>query len=220
MRVCAVVPIKTNNQRVPGKNTRLLDGMPLMYYAFLALKGSKLIDDIYVNSSDFVIREIAKNCGLKTINRPEWLNGADAQGNELNLYALDQISGYDIYVEHHATNPFITARTIDHCIGLINPPVVTSVIPVVEIFNRLWYKDKEVNHEYHKLIGTQFMDPVFEEAGLYVFDIPAFLKEESRITKNRKFVTISPEEAFDIDTELDFRMAEVLYGHLQQVSTG
>ena len=50
-----VIPIKTNNQRLPGKNTMLLNGRPLYDYAFQSVKQCKNIDSVFVDSSDDLI---------------------------------------------------------------------------------------------------------------------------------------------------------------------
>lgn len=214
MKVCATVPIKTNNQRVPGKNTRLLQKKPLYHYAFEELSQCSLIDDIYINTSDNLFLNIAKDWGFKTIIRPEELNSPEAHGNDIIKQSLEAFNEeYDIFILHHVTNPFITAKTINDCIlSLRYSPHWTSIVPVVPLYDRLWCKGKEVNHTYKTLTGTQFMKPAYKESGLYVFRVNAFLEEQSRVTKNRMFLPLSLEEAFDIDTELDMRIAEIIHG--------
>jgi CMP-N-acetylneuraminic acid synthetase len=219
MKTCAVVPIKTNNQRVPGKNTRLLHGKPLYYYAFSELSRCTLVDDVYINTSDPEILSCAEEWNFGTLVRPEELNSPSAQGNDLIKHSLTLLEDfYDIFVLHHVTNPFITSKTIDSCVNLLSHCRESSVIPMVEIRDRLWFQGKEISHKYNELIGTQFMEPVYREAGLYIFRISSFLEEESRVTRSRVFFPISAEEAFDIDTELDFRIAESLYEYLSSVS--
>ena len=68
------------------------------------------------------------------------------------------------------TNPFIEILTLKKIYRLLkNNSKIDSVTPVYPIYNRLWYKKKPINHKYHKLIGTQFMEPVLVESGVYCF---------------------------------------------------
>ena len=47
MKVVALVPIKMNNERTPGKNTKQFDdGTPLIHFILKALKNAEEIDDL------------------------------------------------------------------------------------------------------------------------------------------------------------------------------
>ena len=53
MKVTAFVPMKLNNERLPGKNTKAFtNGKPLCQYILNTLLKVKEIDEIYVYCSD------------------------------------------------------------------------------------------------------------------------------------------------------------------------
>ena len=52
MKVVAVVPVKTNNERLPGKNTRPLGKIPLIQYCLDTLLQVEEISELYVYCSD------------------------------------------------------------------------------------------------------------------------------------------------------------------------
>ena len=52
------------------------------------------------------------------------------------------------------------------------------------------------------------MSPVQVESGIYCFRRESFIKNKSRIAKKNFFLEISEVESFDIDTEIDFKIAE------------
>ena len=55
-RVVAFVPVKLNNERLPGKNTKAFDGgKPLIQYILNTLKETRGIDEIYVYCSEEAI---------------------------------------------------------------------------------------------------------------------------------------------------------------------
>ena len=87
---------------------------------------------------------------------------------------------------------------------------LNSITPITNIYNRFWYKGTEINHKYNKLVGTQFMTPVSLETGVYCFRKKAFNYEKSRICKRNKFLEVDEIQSFDIDTKLDFLIAENL----------
>ena len=67
-KVIAIIPIKTNNQRLPGKNTKMLGENPLYHYMFTTTKNVNNIDQVWVDSSDSEILEIGLKYGFNTID--------------------------------------------------------------------------------------------------------------------------------------------------------
>ena len=45
MKIVSFIPIKLNNQRLPGKNTMELDGKPLCDYLFKTISDIDMIDE-------------------------------------------------------------------------------------------------------------------------------------------------------------------------------
>lgn len=218
MKVSAVIPIKTNNQRLPGKNTKLLAGRPLYDYLFSTIKKCSKVDEVYVDSSDENILEIALSHGFRIIKRPVELNSPDTSGNDLLDFELSQIDS-DVICQCFVTMPFLKSETIDLAVSTIEQSNSTSVLALCKVENRFWYKGVPVNHDYKVLHGTQYMDPVFHEAGFYVFKKEEFLKHKSRITDNHAIIEVSQHECIDIDTQYDFDLASVFASSLSEKSS-
>ena len=56
MKIALFIPIKLNNQRLPGKNTMLLNGRPLCDYLFKTVSEIDEITEKYVYCSDESIK--------------------------------------------------------------------------------------------------------------------------------------------------------------------
>ena len=210
----AVIPIKTNNQRLPGKNTMLLGKKPLYQHLFDTIIKCKNIDEVYVDSSDSSILKIAEDFGLKTFLRDESLNGPDTSGNDLIVNFLKQVN-CDILGQFFVTTPFLTVETIDRSFKILSEnDHMDSCFGLYEVHDRFWIDNKPVNHEMKKLVGTQYMKPLKREAGFYVFRKKPFMKEGSRITDNFCTFDVSSNECIDIDTIEDFLYAETIYNNL------
>ena len=214
MNAAAVIPIKTNNQRLPGKNTKILNGKPLYEYLFETVTKAKGLDKIYVSSSDDKILDIASDQGFETIRRPIHLNSPETSGNDLLRFEIEHIQEENI-CQLFVTLPFIEATTIDKCISTIKTESVDSLLPVYEVYDRFWFSDvvediTPVNHDPSILVGTQYMKPLYREAGFYVFKRSAFIREQKRVTTNFKHLIFDERQFIDIDTELDFFYAESL----------
>jgi CMP-N-acetylneuraminic acid synthetase len=210
IKSAAVVPIKTNNQRLPGKNTMLLGNKPLLNYLFDTLINNEIFSEIFIDSSDEKILNIAIDYGFTPIKRPAKLNSPNTQGNELLEFEIDYID-YPIIAQLFVTLPFITNKTISSAIKkLISLKDIDSVFGVSSINNRFWFENKPINHNPYKLNGTQYENPIKFEVGFYVFKKSAFLKEKSRITKRHAMIDVPIIETIDIDEEMDFNYAEFL----------
>ena len=112
MTKVVVIPIKTNNQRLPGKNTMILGKKPLYQHLFETIVKCKNIDKIYVDSSDKSILRIAETFGLNTFLRDENLNSPETSGNDLIKNFIEK-TDCDILGQFFVTTPFLTSQTID-----------------------------------------------------------------------------------------------------------
>jgi CMP-N-acetylneuraminic acid synthetase len=212
----AVIPIKTNNQRLPGKNTRILGDKPLLNHLFDTLATTSVFSHVFVDSSDDLILDIARWYGFLPIKRPPHLNSPETSGHDLLEFEMATIQ-QPIIAQLFVTLPFLKASTISSAVELLrNSPEATSILPVYEIFNRFWFGGKPVAHNPAQLIGTQYARPVFGETGFYVFRREAFLQEHARVTAHHKPLTTTTLEAIDIDQEHDFLYAEAIYAWQKQ----
>lgn len=205
-----LVHLKINSSRLKGKNFKLLNGIPLYKHTFDKLLKNKIFFDVYIHASSDKIRAITKKYGFKFLKRPNHLDEPNAQGNELISDCINKINN-KIVIQLFVTNPFLEIKTLKIISKKLEKSNFNSITPITEIYNRFWYKGKEINHKYNKLIGTQFMKPVAVEAGIYCFKSKAFKSEKSRICKKNIFYNVNAKESFDIDTKLDFIIAEMMF---------
>ena len=210
-KVVAVIPIKTNNQRLPGKNTKILGDYPLYHFMFTTVKKVQNIDEVWVDSSDPEILSIASDYGFKTIKRPTELNSPHTSGHDLINFEIKNtnLKRDDIFVQLFVTQPFITYSTIQTSIDkLLVSRGKTSILSLFPVENRFWYNNTPVSHSPTLLKGTQYEEPVYCEAGYYIFKVGAFLNEQSRITKDFIPYYVDSSQCLDIDNEIDFKLAE------------
>ena len=207
MKKAIVVPIKTNNQRLPGKNTMILGDMPLYAHLFKTLQKTTI--EVYVDSSDDEILKIAKQYNFKTIKRPVSLNTPETSG--IN-HALENID-CDILGQFFVTTPFLKIETIEKSFNLLesNSEKISSSFGLYPVYDRFWLNNKPVNHNYKNLVGTQYMNPLMRESGFYVFKKESFLNENSSITKDFITFEVNEKECIDIDTIEDFIYASEIY---------
>ena len=114
MKVVSFIPIKLNNQRLPGKNTMILNGRPVCDYIFETISKVDTIDEKYVYCSDEAIKPYIgpyEAEGLKFFKRDRYLDGYQIKGLEIIDRFVKDVDA-DIYVLTHVTQPFTKPESI------------------------------------------------------------------------------------------------------------
>jgi CMP-N-acetylneuraminic acid synthetase len=121
----------------------------------------------------------------------------------------------DFYLQTHSTNPLLRSETISNAIEMFlnNYPMYDSLFSVTKIRTRLWDSlARPINHNPAILLRTQDLPPVYEENScIYIFTRNTLESRHNRIGERPLMFEIDPIEAWDIDEELDFHIAEILY---------
>jgi CMP-N-acetylneuraminic acid synthetase len=213
-RLVALVPMKAHSERVPNKNTRDFNGRPLFHWILGTLEATSVVDEIVVNTdSERIAEEAAAEFGATTIERPEELRGDDVSMNRIILHDVAQVDA-DIYLQTHCTNPLLERETIvDAVEAYREDPDADSLFSVTPMQTRLWDGDAEpINHNRDELRRTQDLPPVYEEnSNLYLFTGTSVRRRENRIGDDPAMFPMGPQEAYDIDEMIDFKIAEFLH---------
>lgn len=207
--------MRHHSQRVPGKNYRPLAGKPLFHHILETLLSVPEIDSVMVDTdSEPVIEGIRRVFPtVRLIVRPEHLRADDVPMNEILLHDTAQTPA-DFYLQTHSTNPLLTAQTISAGIQkfLSEYPKYDSLFSVTRLQTRLYFADgRAINHNPRELIQTQDLPPVYEENScLYLFTRENLVKYHHRVGASPLMYEIPAGEAWDIDEELDFAIADFL----------
>jgi len=208
-KVIAVMPIKMNNERMPGKNIRLLGDRPLLQYELLNLKETGLLERIYLYCSNEEIIKYLPD-GIVFSKRPTYLDLPASNFSQIFAEFSAQYEA-DIYVYAHATAPFVTVKTIRECILAVQSGNYDSAFCAEEIMDFLWQDVKPLNFNAQNLPRSQDLPPIYREtSGVYVFTKEVFEKYHTRIGKRPFIKIVSYKEAVDINDYEDFMLAERL----------
>lgn len=209
MKIAAIVPIKFNNERLPGKNIKLLGSKPLIQYILDTLNREQKITEKYVFCSNERIREYLPATVL-FLQRSEALDLPTANFSQIFTEFSAEVSA-DIYVYAHATAPFIRNETLRECIDAVVSGKYDSAFTATKIQDFLWKHGEPLNFNAENLPRSQDIEPIYRESsGIYVFKKEVFLKYKRRIGKAAYIKEIGYREAVDINTQADFELAERL----------
>lgn len=211
----ALVPMRHHSERVPGKNFRPLGGRPLYEHILSTLRRCPEIARIVVDTDSAEIRKgIARAFPeVKLVERPEHLRRGDVSTNEVLIHDVGQVPGR-FYLQTHCTNPFLKHETVSQAIHTFfaTYPRHDSLFSVTRLQKRLWdERCRPINHDPQVLLRTQDLPPLYEENScLYIFERDGLLSRHNRLGVRPRMFEIDALEAWDIDDEEDFMMAEAI----------
>lgn len=214
-KIIALIPMRHHSERVPGKNYRPLAGRPLYAHILESLSACPEIAEVVVDTDSPTIMQGVSNDfpSVRLIERPEHLRADDVPMNEVLQYDIMQVSA-SFYLQTHSTNPLLRPETISRALEvfLMDYPKHDSLFSVTRFQTRFWDAEgRPVNHDPSVLIRTQDLPPIYQENScLYIFERSTFLERRNRLGERPLMFEIEAAEAWDIDEEIDFTIADFL----------
>lgn len=215
MKVVAFVPIKMNNERLPGKNIKpFSDGMTILEMILQKIKSVKNVAEIYVFCSDESIKKYIPS-GVKLLIREKYLDTAEATSQDIIKSFMSKVDA-DIYLLAHATSPFIKSSNIEKCINKVINEEYDSAFTAHMLQKLLWdSNNKPINFDAANIPRTQDLSPIYEEvSAAYVFKKETFKKYNRRIGINPYICNVGVIESIDIDQYEDFLLANCIYTNM------
>lgn len=225
--IYAFIFARGGSKGVQRKNIRLLAGKPLMAYAIETALKSEYIDRVIVSTEDAEIADVALQYGAEVpFMRPLELAQDDSPEWEAWRHAVEEMERrhgsdkMDIFVSLPPTSPLRRVEDVDACILAMMESDADIVITIRKAnrhpsFNMVTL-DKygyagvlmPLGKTFHR---RQDFPPAFDMTTVAYVARPEFIKSAREMFHGRvKAVVIPEERALDIDTELDFTLAEFL----------
>ncbi len=214
-KITAVIPIRSGSQRVKDKNLRPFANTNLMELKIKNLLQVPEIDEIIVNTnSEEAINIVESNYGerVKTHRREEYYASSACSGSEFFRH-LGEVTDTDIFIYSPCTSPFVKPETFTKCINAyLNRGDYDCISTVSSVKEFLWLDGKPLNYDPLNAPNSQDLpDVVALNFGVTVVGRDDLIRNRNIIGKSPNFVKTSDIEAIDIDTPLDFYIAEQIY---------
>jgi len=224
MRILALITARGGSKRLPGKNIRQLGGKPLIVWSIDVVRDIPEICEILVSTDDEEIAKVCKRAGASV----PWLRLAELSSDTANsidvaLHALDwyeaEMGKVDGVLLLQPTSPFRTQATIKKGIALFGRHGNKSVLGVSPTKSHpMWSMKLEGGYLkpfMEKLsfdIRSQDLPPVYVINGSFYLIAPKELRSSRSFisTQTIPLIIESWQDALDIDTDCDFKLAEVI----------
>ncbi len=213
MKIKVLIPVRAGSERVKNKNIKPFAGSNLLSIKIQQMNSIKEIDGVIVNSNSNEMLNIAKKLGAETIKRDEYYATSSVSINEVYKNMAENCD-CDIILFADATNPLVTTETISNCIKSYfdNVDKYDSLTTVNEIKQFMWQNGKPLNYNKDKKPRSQDLpDIVALNHAVSIIPKNLMIEKMDIIGERPLLYKINSLETTDIDTELDFEIAEYMY---------
>ena len=219
----AILFARGGSKGVPKKNLRLLGGKPLVAWSIEHALKCPSIDDVIVSTDCSEIAKVAESYGAKVPflrpkelaqdDSPEWL----AWQHAIDYYEKENKIG--IFVTIPTTSPLRNIEDVEACIKKFKNSDADIVITATKTTRSPWFnmvrkdemnKVKRVIEPTQNIFRRQDAPEIYDMTTVAYVASPSFImSHDSIFSGNVAMIEIPHERSLDIDTEFDFKMAEL-----------
>ena len=227
-KILFLIPARGGSKGIPGKNIRTLLGKPLICHSIDQARAFADDCDICLSTDSDEIRSVAERYGLKVpFLRPAEFAMDNSGSYEVMIHALDYYKSigkeYSTLVLLQPTSPLRTTDDIKKAIQMHNPDSDMTVT-VTEATTNPYYNAFETDSDGYlhiskgegKYTRRQDAPQVYEYNGaVYVINTDSLRKQRLGELKKRIPCIMPRERSVDLDSELDWQIAEILLRNLK-----
>lgn len=225
MKNLCIIPARGGSKRIPRKNIKEFLGKPIIAYSIEAALKSGLFDEVMVSTDDEEIAEVAKQYGAKV---PFMRSAETANDFAVTADVLKEVVGkyqslgqdFDNFCCVYATAPLISPTDIQSAFQLLQHSNFTTVYPVVEFSYTIWrcldmVEDGSMKRHWPEYENSRSQDlpKEYHDTGTFYW-----YKTKEWLAGNIIVGGIIVDETSiqDIDTETDWKLAEMKYKLLRK----
>lgn len=219
----ALIVARGGSKRLPGKNIKLFNGLPLICWTISAAQKSELFDHIIVSTDNAEIAKISEAYGATVpFLRPAVLASDKAEMLDVVLHATDFLNFSGKIALLQPTSPLRNERHILEAFELMNNSgrKVVSFTKVAQSLDWLYYQEPKSPHL--RLVKDDQGSPSipFDRVSKTVL-IPngaIYMLEAINLRTSGKFIDnqtepylMDREDSIDIDTQSDWDFADIVF---------
>jgi pseudaminic acid cytidylyltransferase len=218
-----IIPARGGSKRIPGKNTRMFFGKPVIQYAIETARNCGLFEEVMVSTDDSSIKDIALEAGAVVPFMRSTVNANDtATTIAVLLEVLEAYTNNGRSFEYgcclYPVTPLTTVTQLQSGFERMLSQSYDTVLPIVPFSFPIWRslqrEGNSINWTWpeHALARSQDMPVTYHDAGQwYWFQTEALMSKLALLTDNTGSILLDEMQAQDVDNETDWLMLEQKY---------
>jgi CMP-N,N'-diacetyllegionaminic acid synthase len=221
LSVLAIIPARGGSRGVPGKNTLLVGGKPLIAWTIDAARASAHIDRLVLSSDDPGIIEVAHRWGCEApFVRDGALATDEASSIDVVEDAIARLPAFDLVVLLQPTSPLRTAEDIDSTVQRLvdcDAPACVTLRPAEE--HPFWTFGLDVGSRLVRYAGPPPHIPLRRQdlpaawclnGAVYAARTQWFLEQRTFLSPQTVGHPMPAERSLDIDTPADVELLRAI----------
>lgn len=219
----AIIPARGGSKRIPHKNIKDFNGIPIIAYSIRTAIESNLFDEVMVSTDDKQIADIATKYGA---NVPFFRSEKNSSDFATTLEVLEEVLNNYTRINRHFDSicclypcaPLCKSSNIIEAYKKLQKENFETVFPVVQYSTPIQRALKIVNNKIEIInpsfqnFRSQDLEISYYDAGqFYWISNPGVLKSNNLYTKNSGFIILDELQAQDIDNIIDWKIAELKF---------
>jgi CMP-N,N'-diacetyllegionaminic acid synthase len=219
MNILGIIPARGGSKGIPKKNIKHISGKPLIAWTIDAALKSKHLTKVVVSTDSPEISSISKDFGAQVpFLRPSEIARDDTPGVEPILHALSLLPSFEAVVVLQPTSPLRTSQDIDNCILLGLEKSANSAVSVTASSSHpFWSYKLGTNMRLESFINEVNLSRRQDLPEAYALNGAVYYAKKEWLIRNKSLMgsdtvgyVMPPDRSIDIDTELDWKIAEML----------
>lgn len=209
----AVIPVRSGSLRVKNKNLKPFAGSSLLELKIMQLLKTPGLDGVCVNSNDPEMLKVAEQLGAETCLRDQMFATNEIPMSAVYANIAENLI-CDVVLFVHATNPLADEVTYSNAISCYHglDEQYDSVTTVSDVKDFLYWNGKALNYDpANKPRSQDLPDIVKLNHVASVLPRQTIIERCDILGHAPYFLKLDDSESTDIDTDLDFQIAEYLY---------
>lgn len=220
MKNLCIIPARGGSKRIPRKNIKLFLGKPILAYSVETALKTGLFGEVMVSTDDEEIAEVAKQYGAKV---PFMRSAETASDFATTADVLKEVlvnyrelgHEFDNFCCFYATAPLVQSKDVVSAFERLQNSDFTCVYPVVRFSYPIWRcldlaDDGTMTRHWPEYENSRSQDlpKEYHDTGTFYW-----YKTKEWLSGNVRVGGIEVDETViqDIDTETDWKLAEMKY---------
>ncbi len=225
MKNLCIIPARGGSKRIPRKNVKPFLGKPMLVYSIEAAQKTGLFEEIMVSTDDEEIAKVAMHYGA---NVPFMRSSETASDYATTADVLKEVIAkydelgctFDNFCCFYATAPLVQSKDVVSAFERLQKSDFTCVYPVVQFSYPIWRcldlaDDGTMTRHWPEYENSRSQDlpKEYHDTGtFYWYKTKEWLAGDIKIGG----IEVSETTIQDIDTETDWKLAEMKYRLMYQ----